>query len=88
MDLDSTASLTPDYETTFTASYSSHSCIVTQNKQRISLRVLFIKYIDICKGILMHLYRKLINIVSQSISLQFLANCKIFSFMLELLDST
>lgn len=39
------------------------SCTGTELQRHISLTVLSIKYINVCKGILMHVYRKLINIV-------------------------
>lgn len=59
----------------------SNPCIVTQLTWHIPLAVLFLKYIDICKGIWMHLHRKSINTVFYSISLQLLGNCKnIFTY--------
>lgn len=59
----------------------SNPCIVTQLTWHIPLAVLFLKYIDICKGIWMHLHRKLINTVFYSISLQLLGNCtNIFTY--------
>ena len=59
----------------------SNPCIVTQLTRHIPLAVLFLKYIDVCKGIWRHLHRKTINTVFYSILLQLLGNCKnIFTY--------